>query len=327
VGAVYRYDIGVPVTVPDRSSAMVPIVNAAVEGEDVLYYDPTSGSARAQTTPYRAVRMTNTTGMVLEQGPLTIYKDSTFVGSGLAPQVGADQTVFISYSLEPTVHVEAFSDYSQQEQRLVKVKDGVMTVESYQLQTQRFTLTNRGAEAQVVYLRSDKVPGYELREGEGMEAITQGEVYFVKAHVAGAASTVQEVVQASKARRTLRLTDHESAAVLTLYVSSVDANPRVKAQVEEVLAYRRTLGDMEHRRSAVLARQRELYQRSQELRNNINVLGKNKANDALRADLTKKLAEAENELAGIDRELVEIGERRYATEVQMREAFNGIVLE
>jgi hypothetical protein len=324
LGALFRYDIKVPVTVPDRSSALVAIVNADVDGEDILLFDPSSGSARASSHPYRAVRLTNSTDFVLEQGPLTIYKSSTFVGSGLSAQIGKGQTVFVPYSLEPGIHVEQFDNWGEQEQRLVKIKDGIMTVDAYQLYRSDFTITNHQEENGVLYLRVNKRAGFEMKESP--EVIVQGDVYFVRAEAAAGQVQKTSAVQTSRSTRTLSLFDYGAMDAIALYVTDVNADPKVKGQLESVVAIQTQIGDIEHRRQALAERQGELRARAQDLRSNITVLARSTSNAQLKDELSKKLADVDAELSKIDRELVELGESKYGLEVQMRELFNGIEL-
>ena len=321
VGALFRYDVGVPVTVPDGSSALVSIINEDVDAEDILYFDAYANAS----TPYRAVRMHNDTAFVVERGPLTIYRSSTFVGEGISEQVSPGQTVFIPYSLEPTVHIERYQDWGQNEQQLVKVKDGVMTVESYQLSTLEFTLTNNGNDKHKVYLKVDKLSGYDLRDQE--DAIAQGAVYYIQAESTPGEPVKKKVVQATKSRTTVRLSDWNAMDVLTLYVANPDADPAVKAQLQDILDLRNQIGDINHRQETLNKRQYELRDRGHDLRSNISLLGKSKGNAKLKAELTDKLMKVEDELAEIDGELVQLGEQRYGLEVQMREAFNEISLE
>src|SRR5690606_19094810 len=229
-----------------------------------------TGSARAQTHPYRAVRLTNSTGVVLEQGPLTIYKDGTYVGEGITSQIGEGQTTFIPYSLEPGVYIERAYDYGNQEQKLIKIKDGVATVESYQLQRINFTITNHQTEKMAIFLRVDKSSGYELREPA--DAIEQGQVYFVKMDADPGVSE-HTVVQAQRTKNSLALFDPGMKAAIELYITDADADPAVKAKLEDVVAIQRKIGETEHRIQTIQQRQSDLRLRAADLRQNIKVLG------------------------------------------------------
>ena len=65
---LFRYDVPGRVTVPDRSSTLVSLVNRTIDGEDLLIYRPDAGGA-ARHYPYRAVRFKNDTGYMLQRRP------------------------------------------------------------------------------------------------------------------------------------------------------------------------------------------------------------------------------------------------------------------
>jgi hypothetical protein len=100
VGSLFRYDIAERVSVPDRSSALVTLINKEVDGKDVLYHIVEQSQ---DGIPYRAVRFRNTSGFVLEKGPIAIYKDGQFVGEALGGMVEKDATSFVPYAREGKV--------------------------------------------------------------------------------------------------------------------------------------------------------------------------------------------------------------------------------
>ncbi len=83
LGSLFRYDLQTPVSVPDRTSTLVNIINNRVSAAEVAMFRPDYPGGPLPTNPYRAVRLTNDTPFTLEQGPVTIYSEGTFLGEGL----------------------------------------------------------------------------------------------------------------------------------------------------------------------------------------------------------------------------------------------------
>ena len=96
---LFRYDVPGRVTVPDRSSTLVSLVNRTIDGEDLLIYRPDAGGA-ARHYPYRAVRYKNDTGYMLQGGPVSVLSKGMFVGSGVFDRIEADAETFLPFSLE-----------------------------------------------------------------------------------------------------------------------------------------------------------------------------------------------------------------------------------
>ena len=143
IGSLFRYDIEEPVTIKDRQSALVSILNKRVPAEDVLLFRVDSGKKH----PYRAVRLTNTTGYLIEKGPVAIYKDGSFVGEAVGGKVEAKTSTFIPYSVDGRVLVSLSDRTTDGQARLLKIYNGQITCEVKRVAIHKYTVFNRAEEA------------------------------------------------------------------------------------------------------------------------------------------------------------------------------------
>jgi hypothetical protein len=122
MGSLFRYDIADRITVPDRSSTLVAIVNQRVDAEEVVYFKPEDTGTGGN--PYRAVRFTNNTPYTLEQGPVTLYSKGTFMGEGFLGRVDPGTTHMVTYAIDDKVSMD--SDFATREEggRLLRIVDG-----------------------------------------------------------------------------------------------------------------------------------------------------------------------------------------------------------
>ena len=74
VGELFQYAIDQPVTVARQKSAMLPIVNASVEAQKVSIYN----ESVQRKFPLNGLRLKNTTGMHLMQGPITVFDAGSY---------------------------------------------------------------------------------------------------------------------------------------------------------------------------------------------------------------------------------------------------------
>src|SRR5262249_35105094 len=72
LGDYFQYAIDHPVTLPRQKSALLPILGKEVEGERVSIYNENTHAK----FPLLGLVFTNTTGMHLTQGPITVYEGS-----------------------------------------------------------------------------------------------------------------------------------------------------------------------------------------------------------------------------------------------------------
>jgi len=145
VGQLFEYKIDRPVTVLRNQSALVPIVSGSFEGGKLLLYNE---SERAEN-PYSVVDFTNTTGLTLEGGPVTVYEGEIYAGEAMLDTVAPGEERMLPYSVALDVEVTVKRDTSTKAVKLT-VNRGVwlQKVAQYTVTTYRFI--NRGAEAKTV---------------------------------------------------------------------------------------------------------------------------------------------------------------------------------
>ncbi len=76
LGSLFQYKIDTPVSLPRQQSAMLPIVTADVKGEKVSIYNQNVQAKH----PLAGMQFTNTTGLHLMQGPITVFEGGSYAG-------------------------------------------------------------------------------------------------------------------------------------------------------------------------------------------------------------------------------------------------------
>ncbi len=122
-GALFVYNIKEPVTIKRDRSALLPIVNARVEGERAAVYNE---SVRREN-PMEAVRIKNTTGLTLEGGPVTVIEENTYVGEALISTLKPDEERYVSYAVDLGIRADAQSTKSPEQIYRVTIANGVLT--------------------------------------------------------------------------------------------------------------------------------------------------------------------------------------------------------
>ncbi len=101
VGELFQYKIESPVTLPRQKSAMLPIVNGAVQGEKLSIYN----ASVQPKHPLNGLRLKNSTDLHLMQGPVTVFDDGTYAGDARIEDLPPGSERLISYALDLDVEV------------------------------------------------------------------------------------------------------------------------------------------------------------------------------------------------------------------------------
>ena len=150
-------------TVPDRTSTLVAIVNQRVDAEEVVYFRPEPGAGSFATHPYRAVKLTNNTPLTLEKGPVTVYSDGTFTGEGFLSRVEPGSTHFVNFSMDHQVSLSSDYSTSQENARLVRIHAGQLQSELLKTERTTYHLRNLHSTAVTAYIKSNKRPDWTLK--------------------------------------------------------------------------------------------------------------------------------------------------------------------
>src|SRR5207302_1499157 len=146
VGELFQYAIDQPVTVARQKSAMLPIVNASIEAEKLSIYNENV----QRKFPLNGLRLTNTSGLHLMQGPITIFDGGTYAGDARIEDLQPKEERLISYALDLKVEVEPLQQGGTNEITSINIRKGVIAIKHRLLQTKVYSIRNKAAEKRTV---------------------------------------------------------------------------------------------------------------------------------------------------------------------------------
>lgn len=324
MGSLFRYDLPDRVTVPDRSSTLVAIVNQRVDAEEVVYFRPEETGSGGH--PYRAVRFSNDTPFTLEQGPVTLYSKGTFVGEGFLNRVDPGTTHMVTYAVEDKVSMD--SDFTTKEEggQLVRIVDGQLTTEVTTTARTTYTVRNVSKEPITAYIKTEKRPDWKL-DHKPAGTIDTVDSLLVPVKVPAEGSAKSELAWVKSLERSITIDTSLSTEVLQVYLSGGKVPPEIKDKLTRILDLKRKVAETDAE-TARLRKQHDDASRDQDrVRANLDTLRKSKGNHDLEQQLAKKLAELETELGTLSGKLVRLSEERATLERDMVAIIRTVTLE
>lgn len=321
-GPLYTYKATAPISVPDRSAAMINLVNRKVDGQDVvLIRDPFSSAP-----PFRAILMRNGKESALESGPITLYVDGVFAGEGFIARVGKDETSFIPYAKESGLSVRVDSKDESSQLRLVKVVDGKIRIEGKTLRTRTVELTSNSDQANTVYVKLSRTSGWELVDPPKKLVTAAADVY-VPVEVPANGKGSAKLIEATPVFYEETSLSANVVAAFELYLKGPGVDPSIAGPLGELLKVRAQQAKVEEERRS-LQRQREVLDDEQRrIQGNLDSLPPGAVADALRKKLIGQLTEASTKAALVAKKLVESEVQEAALREQMVTLLRGISLK
>jgi hypothetical protein len=305
VGALSRYDLQDPVSIPDRSSTLVSIINTKVSGGDVVLFRPNQTGTRG----YRSFKLTNNTGVALEQGPVTFYARGTFVGESFLKRMDPNTTTFLTYSGDDTVKLHTKETSSEEGLRLLKAVDGMIESKVMQVSTSTYELHNQSKDDLTVVVKTRRRSGWKFRN-QPKGVVETGNDLFVPMEISAGAKKDLKVEWFKPVVRRLAFDSELSNSLLKIYLGSGKVDPGVKKQLEGILQIKRDLKQVDEDNRRIRDQHRTLSTEQDRVRRNLDLLRKTTGNRGLRDRLAKKIESLESKLGKLSGELVKLSDKK-----------------
>ncbi|HYE60633.1 MAG TPA: hypothetical protein VD997_01435 [Phycisphaerales bacterium] len=137
-GEVFMYQVDHPVTVERQRSAMIPLLNAGIDGRRVSIFNPSDGGEH----PMRGLEIRNTSNLQFMPGPISVFDGGAYAGDAQIGHVPAGDKRLLAYSVDLDVNVLR-KDESHERIRRVKLVRGAFDITSLYQNAVSYTFTNK----------------------------------------------------------------------------------------------------------------------------------------------------------------------------------------
>jgi len=190
LGDFFQYIINQPVNLPRQKSALLPIVNKEVEGTRLSIYN----AGTHPKFPMLGLKLKNSSGLHLMQGPITVFEGSTYAGDARIQDVPPNDERLISFAVDLGTEVEAKSHFPPQRLISVRIEHGVVIRTDKVREEKTYTVTNRSASERTLWIEHPYRPEFNLVSTEKPIERTQENYRFEMKLPAEAKKSVAQTV-------------------------------------------------------------------------------------------------------------------------------------
>ena len=322
LGELFAYRLDEPVTLGRGDSAMLPVLDGEVQAEPVSVYN--AGVLGGH--PMRGVRLTNTTPLKLDAGPVTVLDGdggrAAYAGDARLGFTSPGDERLITYAVD--LEVTATTDEATRSTRAGAAFDrGVLVIRVRERRERRFGFRNAAGEDRDLLVEVPRLSGYELLDApegtSGGGAVEETAELYRFPVVAPAGGSVELVATQARTRsERVSLVRLDGAGLDRLAVGG-GLEPGVKASLQEAAQRRRAVAEAERAVAELDAERDRIAEEQKRIRENLQPLDRD---SELRQRYVKLLGEQEDRLAGIVAERAEAA----AEARSRREAFEGFVM-
>jgi uncharacterized protein DUF4139 len=326
-GGATRYDLPLPVTIPDRSATMVMLLSRRVSGEALFLFAPDGGVPDSVSHPFRVARFTNGGDGALERGPIAVFEQGAFLGQGLVDSLPAGATATVPFALERGIAIDEDRKTDEVGERVAKVENSTLTIERDQVLQTRYRVRNGGEAAAKLLVKHPRVVGARLfSPPKGTEDNVGTGSALVPVVVAAHSTTELVVDERTTGQEVVDWFSVIADNAVKAFMADAKSNRGVVAKLSAAWVVRNDLVKKRIERDRLENETSKLAQGTEETRRNLRAIERNRTADALRQKLTARLAEAATQLDDLNRRTVELDSQLAELGVRWSEAVRDIEL-
>jgi len=324
-GGVTRYDLPLPVTIPDHSATMVMLLSRQVSGEALYLFAPDGGVPDSNSHPFRVGRFTNGTPGMLERGPIAVFQEGAFLGQGMLDPLPAGATATVPFALERSIAVDLDRKYDEVGARLAKIENGELTIERDRVNQTKYRLRNGGDLAAKLLVKHPRNAGSRLfAPPPGTEDNVGTGTALVPATVPPRATAELIVDERAAVRQQADWFGPIGDNAVKAYLADPKSDKGVVQKLSAAWLVRADVVKKRDERDSLQRQSSDLSRASEETRRNLRAIEKNKTAEAMRQKLTARLAENAARLDDINRRVVELDSKLAELGVQFSEGIRDI---
>jgi hypothetical protein len=324
-GGSTRYDLPLPVTIPDKSATMVMLLSRTVSGEALFLFAPDGNVPDSVAHPFRVARFTNGAGGTLERGPIAVFESGAFLGQGMVDPLPAGATATVPFALERGIAVDQDRKYDEQGARLAKIENGALTVERDRVTQTKYRVRNGGDTVAKLLVKHARIGGARLfNPPPGTEDnVGTGSALVPIAIPSHATSELVIDERSTEWQRASWFSDVADAAVKA-FIADPKSDKGLVQKLSTAWVTQAQIVAKDTERQKLAQESSTLSASTEETRRNLRAIEKNKTAEALRQKLTARLADAATKLDDLNRKIVELDSKLSELNVQFKEAVRDV---
>ena len=320
VGGLFEFTVKNPVTLARRQSAMLPLVEGTVAAVKTLVFSGERAASYGTINPGIGAELTNTTGMKLPAGPVTVYDGGTYAGDALIEFFPEGEKRLISFGEDLSVSGGVTAS-SSRTISAVTIRSGIMTVNRKLLHEREYVLRNASSEAKRVVVEHPITRGAVLAEPAQAEERT-GALYRFTRELPARENLTLTVREETPVTEQLRLAQFRPETFAAYIVdgeipegvrTALSGAVELKGKADEAKA---VLGEIETQRARLTADQ-------DRVRRNLEAAGNQTPQGQ---EYLRRLAALDAEIDALASQAEEAGKAARAAQTAYEDYLNGMEL-
>jgi hypothetical protein len=263
LGESFQYIVEQPVNLPRQKSALLPIVQKDVEASRVSVYNP----AVHAKFPLLGLKLKNTTGLNLMQGPVTLFEGSTYAGDARVLDLQPNEERLLTYAIDLGTEVEAKAKNPPSRITKVNLQKGLLYSTTKLREERTYHAVNRSPNDRTLLVEHPYRPEFHLANDLKPAERTRNLYRFEVKVPVGKAGDV-EVIEERDLVQAVQLTNSDEQQIRFFLQQSV-LSAAVRQALEKAVGLRGELAGVQRELEQVQRALQQIEQDQGRLRANL----------------------------------------------------------
>jgi len=320
MGDQFAYTVKNPVTLNRRQSAMLPLVNNTMGAVKTLVL---SGNRAVGNNihPDLAAELTNTTGMKLPAGPITVFDGGSYAGDALIEFFGENDKRLIKYGEDLSVTGTAAINTGSRLVSTVTITGGVMTINRRQTNERTYTVKNTNSEAKRLIIEHPITGGSTLIEPKSFLEKTDNLYRFVQNLPANGEITLKVQEETPVAERIV--IGQLRPESLVSYSTNQEIPANVRTALARAVELRQKNDTARQNQTELESRRNRSISEQDRVRQNLNSVG---TTSDLGKEYMKRMTALDKEIDGLNGDITKAADLVRSTQKDLDDYIAGLKL-
>jgi hypothetical protein len=262
LGDYFQYVIEHPVSLPRQKSAMLPIVQKDVQAERVSIYNEQTQAKH----PLLGLKFTNTTGLHLMQGPITVFEGSSYAGDARVLDLQPKEERLLSYAIDLGTEVEPVAKRDPDRLTKVKLNKGLLYQTTKVRESKLYNVKNRSEKDRTLLIEHPFRADFTLVSKDKPSERAR-DVYRFELKIPAGKSASEEVIEEKDVLSAVQLSNSDDQT-MRFFLSQPVVSEAVKKALGKALELKGKLSGT----------QREIAEQQRQLQTIVDDQGRLRAN-------------------------------------------------
>jgi hypothetical protein len=263
LGDSFQYAIDHPVSLPRQKSALLPIVNQEIESTPLSIYSRETHPKY----PMLGLKLRNTTGLHLMQGPITVFQENAYAGDARIMDVEPNEERLLSYAIDLGTEVEPIAKRDADRLVSLRLHKGIAFATSKIRESVTYRAKNRSPKDRTLWIEHPFRPEFHLA-GDEKPVERSRSVYRFELKLPAGRSGVQKVVEEQDLVQTVYLSNADDSTI-RIFLRSNAVSELVKQALKRAMELKDRLAATERELAAVNEQLRGIADDQTRLRANL----------------------------------------------------------